>query len=275
MIKYVNSENREIVIDDIDIKPSKGTSFHQYVWTPNGTARQYGMKVKNFKKEALQLPVELLFMSGNIRDNLNKFFEYSDYDVSTEKPGRLYWEEYYIECFVIQSNTTPSEAMLDTGVVSCILFCPYPFWLKETTTTFNTDSSGIIGGKNLDYPHDYDFNFASNLNAISIDNEGYLDADFKIVIYGPALNPAININGHKYSVDVEINEGEYLTIDSIEKKIFLTQNKGNIINYFNKRNRESYIFEKVPVGTSVVSWNNDFKFDITVIEKRSQPKWKI
>lgn len=275
MIKYVNSENREIVINDAEIRPSKATSFHKYVWTPNGTARKFGTAIKDFRKEALQLPLELLFIGGNIRKKLNDFFEYTDFDVSTERPGRLYWEDYYIDCFIIQSETSPSENMMDTAVVNVNAYCPYPFWMKETTTTFNTDSSGIVGGQNLDYPFDFDFNYASNLNVISLDNEGYIPADFRIVFYGPALNPAININGHKYSVNAEINDGEYLTIESISKKIYLTQNKGKVINYFNNRDRSSYIFEKIPVGTSVVSWNSDFKFDITVIERRSQPKWKI
>ena len=70
-----------------------------------------------------------------------------------------------------------------------------------------------------------------------------------------------------------MEEGEYLTIDSTTKKIFLTKNDGTIINQFNNRNRDSYIFEKIPAGSNVVTWNGDFAFDVILLEERSEPKW--
>ena len=93
------------------------------------------------------------------------------------------------------------------------------------------------------------------------------------MIYGPCSNPAVYIAGHEYRVNCDVGENEYLTIDATTKRIYLTQNDGKEINVFNNRNRDSYIFEKIPPGNSTVSWDGDFSFDVILLEERSAPKW--
>jgi phage-related protein len=74
-------------------------------------------------------------------------------------------------------------------------------------------------------------------------------------------------------VNCTVGANEYLTIDSSAKKVFLTAQDGTITNMFNNRNRDSYVFEKIPTGQNVVSWNGGFGFDIILLEERSEPKW--
>ena len=76
-----------------------------------------------------------------------------------------------------------------------------------------------------------------------------------------------------YSINGAIGAGETLLIDSTTKKIVLTKADGSKENWFDKRNRESYIFEEIPPGEHAVIWNGTFGFDLTIIEKRSEPKW--
>ena len=71
-------------------------------------------------------------------------------------------------------------------------------------------------------------------------------------------------------MNVETNE--FLTIDSVLKTIVLTKRDGSTENCFNYRNKDSYIFEKIPSGTSNISSGN-FNFEITLLEERSEPKW--
>ena len=94
-----------------------------------------------------------------------------------------------------------------------------------------------------------------------------------MIIYGACTNPAVYVSGHLYQVNCELGSTDYLTIDSITKKIFVTSNKGAITNVFNLRNRDSYIFTMIPPGQNVVAWEGDFGIDITLIEERSEPKW--
>ena len=106
-----------------------------------------------------------------------------------------------------------------------------------------------------------------------LNNTGFVPENFRMNIYGPCINPQITIGGHVYEVAKEFEANEYLTIDSIAKTITLTHTDGAVENCFNLRNKESYIFEKIPVGVNTVSGNAEFKFDITLFEERGEPKW--
>ena len=70
-----------------------------------------------------------------------------------------------------------------------------------------------------------------------------------------------------------IGAGESLLIDSPSKTITLTKASGEKVNWFDNRSRESYIFQPIPPGQNIVERNGDFGIDLTVIEKRSEPKW--
>ena len=101
-----------------------------------------------------------------------------------------------------------------------------------------------------------------------------MESNFRIVIYGPVINPTIYIAGHEYTVNIEISENEHLTIDSIERTIVLTRYDGTLFNAFGDRNKASYIFQKIPKGNCVVAWDGSFGFDVVLCEERSEPKWQ-
>ena len=54
---------------------------------------------------------------------------------------------------------------------------------------------------------------------------------------------------------------------------------GTTMDAFSKAHRGSgvgsgeYIFEHVPVGTSEISWDNSFGFDLTLYEEEGEPEW--
>jgi len=53
----------------------------------------------------------------------------------------------------------------------------------------------------------------------------------------------------------------------------LTHSDGSTENCFNLRNRDSYIFEKIPAGVLTIASSANFKFDVVLLEERSEPKW--
>ena len=106
-----------------------------------------------------------------------------------------------------------------------------------------------------------------------LNNTDFVASNFEMRIYGPVEQPSVVIGGHEYSVSCSVEKNEYLTIDSIKKTVILTKQDGTEVNCFNLRNRDSYVFEKVPVGVSSVSTSGAFKFDIVLLEERSVPKW--
>ena len=124
-----------------------------------------------------------------------------------------------------------------------------------------------------DHPYDYPYDYAVIVNGKSIVCDSVEKSEFRILIYGEAINPGITIGGHKYAINGKIEAGETLLIDSITKTITLTTATGSKVNWFSKRDTESYIFEPIPAGVNPVLWSGAFGFDLTVIEKRSEPKW--
>jgi hypothetical protein len=133
--------------------------------------------------------------------------------------------------------------------------------------------AGGGGGQNLDYPFDYAFDYFPDVGVKTLINQHFIDSNFRMVIYGACSNPAVYVAGHLYQVNSEVEAGEYLTIDSVTKKIYLTAKDGTTTNQFKLRNKESYIFKKIPSGNSMVSWSGDFGVDIILLEERSEPKW--
>ena len=44
---------------------------------------------------------------------------------------------------------------------------------------------------------------------------------------------------------------------------------------YNARNKLQSVFEKIPSGASVLSWEGDFGVDLTIFDERSEPKWSL
>lgn len=59
------------------------------------------------------------------------------------------------------------------------------------------------------------------------------------------------------------------------RKIVKVKTDGTEENLFNSKNNESSIWEKIPAGLSIVSWNGAFGFDIILFNERGTPRWTL
>lgn len=206
----------------------------------------------------------------------NRLFELCEKDVLAVKHGRLVIGDYYLKCFI--TGSSKSDYLIHKGYVKLKLtvVTDYPRWIKETTTSFRSSASSAVGEgskRNLDFNADFPYDYASELHGKTLNNTGFAGTNFRMIIYGACVDPTVYIAGHRYRVDGVVEAGEYLTIDSIQKTVMLTKQNGETVNYFNYRDRDSYIFEKIPAGNHSVSWDGRFGFDMVLIEERSEPKW--
>ena len=233
-----------------------------------------GSRITNFRKgiTAKTLPVTVAFKNRNyVRDLKNKLFEFCEKDVLAQKYGRVIIGDYYYSCYVTASAKNGYAHDPCSTQFSLTLTTDKPYWIAERTHSFRKIDNGE--DDNLDYPYDYPYDYYSGSANQRIVNTFFAPVDFRMVIFGAVVNPSINIGGHVYKVNVTLSSGEYLTIDSVEKTIVLTQNNGTKVNKFDYRDRASYIFEPISSGSSPVTWVGNFSFDITLLEKRSEPKW--
>lgn len=267
-IRYINHLNESIEIGSNGIFANSNT-LRDYAW--NYTS--INDKISYFKKGIVKKSIPLIIKCDTEEEGLkqmNKLFEVAEKDVLATEYGKIIINGYYLKCFI--SGSKKKKYLMKKGYLETTLdvVSDMPSWVKEIKTTFGYNEGSE--GTDLDYNNDFDMDYTSNMLGKQLNNPGFMPAEFNMVIYGPCENPTVTIAGHVYKVNASVLLNEYLTIDSISKTIILTHTDGTETNCFNLRNKQSYIFEKIPSGMDTVA-SGAFKFDVTLYEERSEPKW--
>lgn len=266
---YKNSMNETLSFGQDKIFVNK-SDLHDYKWNVSSKNN----RISGFERGVTTKTLPIVILCNSEEEGIeirNQLFEIGEKDVLSKEYGRITIGEYYMQCFITGSKKTEYLTSKHYMLVTLTVTTDLPYWVKETVTTFNYDNG--TQGKNLDYNNDFPYDYASTLLNKRLNNTNFVPSNFRLRIYGPIENPRVIVNGHCYEVFKALEVNEYLTIDSTDKTIVLTHTDGSTENCFNLRNKDSYIFEKMPVGNSNVSSNGDSKFDITLLEERSEPKW--
>lgn len=205
-------------------------------------------------------------------DRLQQAFEH---DVRANEPGRFEFGDYYTQAFVVTFEflCDDSLGLFEIELATKVLF-PNPVWILESKRSFNpsTQDKSMRG---LNYPHNFPFNFCSGVLSRRLVNPLSWPCPVKIIVYGAAKNPYIYIGDNRYEVDVDVAEGGLLIIDGLDKsKIELRDQYGNTSNVFNRRisgtqGSGTYIYEPIPRGESIVTWDGSFAFDVILCGERS------
>lgn len=278
---YTNSAGISFDLLDFSGVKIKTAQLHKYAWKANGTAYKYGELLQTFTKDVQEYSA-VLKVFGNPaqrRAKLDAFHDATEHDIMTMQTGKLVVDGYTIECYVIESDTSAPEDQRDETTNEVLIYCPYPFWLKENKYEIQaTGADQIIDG--LDFPFDLPCDLGVSGYRRVIPFNASIPIDFRLVFYGVINNPAIYINGHLYEVNVTVPQNSTLTISSIEKNdrekaVVLTYPSGTQASVLYARNRDSYIFEPIQPqnGQVIVSTAQSMNFDLYLIEKRSEPKW--
>lgn len=269
-LKYTNHRNETLEFGKGKLFVNE-SDLHDFAWS----VKSKNNKISGFERGIVSKTIPIILKVDSAKEGVelrNRLFEVCEKDVLANKHGKIILGDYYFRCYLIESKK--SDYLIHNGYmkINVKITSDFPFWVKETVTTFNYGSNGSMG-TNLDYNRDFPSDYTSNMLGTELNNTNFVESNFLINIYGACENPLITIGGHVYEVSASIGANEYLTIDSINKKIILTKEDGTQENCFNLRNKDSYIFQKIPSGVSKVSSNTVFKFDVVLLEERSEPKW--
>ena len=266
-IIYKNNRNetnifgsRELFINDMDL--------FDYSWNYD---TDFG-RVDNFRRDAQerQLTISIYGKTEEEANNKkNKVFEVFEKDVLAKRPGKLWIGDYYLSCYIVESAVSTYYRQGNYLAIEITIVTDTPVWIKETIYNFYIQN---IVGESF-YPYDYPYDYSNNLTIQNITNNHFADSDFKLIIYGPVTNPTVFIKGHPYTVNTILLEGEYLTITSTDKTVVKTKINGERVNEFNRRSKVYSVFKRIEQGQNAVSWNEEFNFDLVLLEKRSEPKW--
>lgn len=241
------------------------SDLHDYEWDYSVNNK----KVVNFDNPTKKSTIDVFATGPNRNAIANHFFEVVNKDVLENEEGYLTIGDYKLHgYFVAKANDDYSSGM---RIKMTMTYVSTTKWIK--TTKYSLYPEEVVTEGDLDYPHDYPHDYKMHRSNQKVVNTGYVPCDFEFVFYGPASVPTVIINEHIYQVYTDLNEGDYLKVNSITKKITKILNDGTEVNVFNDRNKESYIFEKIATGKATVVRDTDARLDITLMEQRSEPKW--
>lgn len=267
-LQYMNHVGEVIDFGQFGIFVS-GNDLHDYSWEVSTKNN----KISDFRRTVTQRTLPVTIFCETVAEGVaarNLLMEVAEKDILAKKPGQIIIGDYYYKCYITESKKSKYLASRRKMEVTLILYSDAPYWVREEQHTFRKGGGAVSG---LDYPFDYAFDFTSSLVRNVLPNTDFTASNFRMFIYGPCTDPVIYIADHAYGVNCEVGEEEYITIDSVAKTVTLTANNGTVTNVFNLRRRESYVFEKIPVGDNVVAWSGDFGADVILLEERSEPKW--
>ena len=270
-ITFTNHMNESINFGEDGIFVNS-SDVHDYSWE----VTSYNNKINAFSKGVVTKSLPVIIACSSEEEGIekrNRLMEVAEKDVLAKKRGRLVVNDYYMDCYITASKKEQYLKYKQFMQATLTVVTDYPSWISETTYTFGGVADPDASGHNFDYNYDFPYDYMSAMMSQTVKNPYFTDSNFRLVIYGPTLNPAVVINGHVYNVNVTIEAGEYLVIDSMRKTITLYKNGDVQVNCFDKRNRNSYIFEKIAIGSVPVSWEGNFVFDVVLLEERSEPKW--
>lgn len=267
-IRYTNHLNETIMFDG-----------SEHIYVAHGELRDYSWSydtdnetLSNFNRRGVvekSLPVKIF---GNKQQSLtarNRLYEVIDADTTANIPGKLWFDDYYMGCYV--SSSVKSRYMPDNLQIDLTLVTDTPYWTKEVTSEFRP----LQLQSGLKYNKKYNFKYTDYSVNATVTNNTLTAAPFKIVIYGPCENPEIFIGSQQYKINTTLNQQEYLTLAAVdkEKTIYLTDAYGMRTNLFNKREKSVDVFAQIPNGTFDVTWDGNFSFDLTVFDRRNEPPW--
>ena len=230
-------------------------------------------RVKRFYKDTQEAKLNLGIMADS-REEFNRIMyelhRIFDRDIRRMRPGKLWWNDWCKEVFAVETSQDSFEELFESVDKEVTFVSVYPYWVKRITYQY-TNAANASGG--LDYGHNYPFDYGLEEVVEVVKNDCIDAANFELKFYGPAENPSVTIGDHVYAVLDSLDAGEYITVNSLTKKIYKYDSHGNTENVFHLRDRDSYIFEKIPEGTTTIARSKDHMLDITIFDERGEPEW--
>lgn len=271
-----NGHRYDLKADPIRLK---NANFHNYAWTREVTAQRYGEKVQRFAKDSQEYETTIYFRGSRSEVKQALYDLHNDFerDIVEQSPGKIWWHNSYIPCYITASSTYPHEN--NTWVCNEVtVYCPSPFWIEEKTFSFYPVEEQE-SYPYLDYNVDFAYDFSYKPRAVlPIETGHYAPSSFRMIMHGPCVNPSVTIGGNVYNVNVSVPAGGYLVIDSRPEaplgwQVYMRDAAGVQSNVFDYRNPNYQILERIPGGTPTLQYSRAYGIDLTLYLERSEPSW--
>ena len=276
MLKYISGKDGEVFhLSSENVRARiKTAGFYDYEWEPEEIEQTIGSVLTNIGKRAARYELTVDFIGDKeTRAKLaDAFFEIIEKDICAKKPGRLYFKDYYLECFVYGSKFGGKDQRTRAVQKRVKAYAFYPFWIREFS--INIPPSGKPNADGLVYDYVYGYPYGSNNMSVTFVNDHFTECDFKMCAHGQFEKLRFAINEHMYEVNVSCQKGERVVVDTKNKTIIKIDAKGNEKNVFGYQNFAYDNFKKMPAGSNVLSYSRTHGMDLIFYQERSEPKWR-
>lgn len=246
----------------------------------------YG-KLLGFENESVlqkQVPLYISAPKSKSAAIRNSVFEVFDKDIRykkenplTEKSGKLYIGDYYLNCFV--SASVSSGFLLNSKILKkqLTLVTDYPSWIKEMKWIFSNETSEEADESSKCYPYSYPYRYRDSDADLILENSYFADCNFQFVITAhensELTDPYIVIGDNTYQFNITIKEGEQLIVNSLKESIVHIDERGTETDALFARSKATDIFKKISSGNNPVSLSDNAQFEVTLFLERSEPEW--
>lgn len=285
-LRYVSSNGIEFDLHDFSKAKLQKADFHNVEWEPETVKRQYGTTVNRWTKSAQVFDVTFRFKgdASQRKQQIDNLIFETENDIAKNTPGRIYWNEQYIEVYFDSHDCQPVDAGMTWTELKGKFYAPFPFWIEEQSFHIDPtlpdpswiprDAKGYPMERNISYAYTYSYPYGANSGVFFVDTP--LGADFRTVVYGPVTDVKMIINGNNYEIDYPLRMGQKMVIDSrdtlpLDKKCYVINENDTEINVFDYRDPTSQLFKRLPGGNIVVYVSQPYTLDITLFLERSAP----
>lgn len=270
-ISYTNSKNQTIELGQGSHVFLDDSDLFNYEWDFVTAQR----KLVAVSRDVVEIPIKLLFLNGEDDSTIAHFLEVMEYDVRMKTPGTLIVNGFDRHGLFVSASTEDYQWKRGLMYRDMRFLALDQDWSRRNRFTF--EPAIASEDSQLKYPHDYPHDYGGTIPPSYFVNPSAFPSEFLIRMYGPCTDPYVIINGNLYSVKCTVTEGGFLVIDSSDRSGIFNYNSAGISqNVFDAseigaRGSGSYIYELIQPGENQVSWPNNFKIDIEVLDSRSVP----
>lgn len=234
------------------------------------------MSLSGAARAARECSLSVAFIELSSADALRRL---ADRDMSEGTPGRLEVDGWSQRAYVTKAE--PSSISRSHVTMSLTVVLLDGVWRRGHTVSFEPLTASSGDGEFLDLPYGLPYDLGVPSTRKYFDGSEWGSAPLKFTIYGPAVNPAIRIDGNWYKADLTVPEGGYLVVDPLAspRAVTLVNADGSTVDAFSKARRGDglnsgeYIFQPASPGTHEVDWDRSFGFDLTWYEEEGEPPW--
>ena len=253
-----------------------------YEWEYTKRAHRRGQIIAGFTKTvtSVDLVLHIIGRTKSIRDNaIDNFNSIIEADIFDGKAGKITCGNWYTYGYIVASKNSKWQYNAPVIKKTITLVKEQDSWyrtiVKKSYEADKYEPQVESWCKNFEPNYDYQYDFMTDFeSSVRLNNPDSLPSNFIIYIQGYANRPAVNIGDYTYRINVEVGDGAVLEINSVTKKAIVHQPDGTDMNVFGARDPDFYLFERIPTGDNAVTTNGSFTWEITLIEERSEPRWR-